>query len=129
MAHSEYKSYVLKVNGTDLTPYIADEGYQVEWYDLSYDAGRNARGTMQMNIVASKVKIIINTMTMSETNFAALMSVVRANTTYSVEYFDPYYNQMKTVQCYRGDRTSTMKQDLEDTGILMQPISISFIEL
>ena len=129
MAHIEYQNYVLKVNGTDLTPYIADEGYQVDWYDLSYDAGRNARGTMQMNVVAEKIKIIINTMAMSETNFSALMSVVRASKTYTVEYFDPYYNTMKTIQCYRGDRTSTMKQDLEDTGILMQPASISFIEL
>ena len=36
-------------------------GYEVEEYDLSLEAGRNAKGTMKLNYIGTKYKIVLKT--------------------------------------------------------------------
>lgn len=118
-----------KIDNTDITDYLAEDGYDVEWYDLSYDAGRQANGQMHMNIVATKYKIILHTKSLSQTQFQTFFTKIRANSTYSVNYFNPYTGEYRTATCYRGDRKTTVKWDRTDVGMLLNPTDISLIEL
>lgn len=118
-----------KIDGTDITGYLAEDGYDVEWYDLSYDAGRQANGQMHMNIVAEKYKIILHTASLSQTRFQTFFATIRASATHTVEYFNPYTGTYRTASCYRGDRKTTVKWDREDVGMLLNPTDISLIEL
>lgn len=108
---------------------MSDEGYDVEWYDLSYDSGRNAKGNMHYNPVAEKYKIILHTRHLTQEEVTDFFSTIRPLKQYSVYFFDPYSGTYKTVICYRGDRKITMKWNRTDKGILYTPTDISLIEL
>lgn len=101
----------------------------MEWYDLSYDSGRNAKGTMHYNPVAEKYKIILHTKHLALTDFRNFMAQIRNLGLYTVEFLSPFDGQYHTIQCYRGDRKSTMKWNRKDVGILMKPTDLSLIEL
>ena len=47
----------------------------------------------------------------------------------TVEFFNPYTNQMETHYCYRGDRKASMYWDRPVVGKLYNPVEQSFIEL
>lgn len=110
-------------------PYLGDEGYEVEWYDLSYDTGRNAKGYMIYNPVAEKYKIILHTKNLKRNEMVAFFQKIAANKKLTVQFFDPFTGTMKTIYCYRGDRSVTMKWNRTSTGILYTPTDISLIEL
>lgn len=126
---NEYKDYVIKVNDVDLTDYLADSGYEVEWSDISYDTGRNAAGNMHYNSVNDKYKIILHTSSLTLTQFTSFYRKIAASKTISVEFLDPFTGTYKQISCYRGDRNATMKWNRTDRGILMEPNDISLIEL
>lgn len=109
--------------------YLSDEGYSVEWYDLSYDTGRNAKGYMIYNPVAEKYKIILHTKPLNKTEMTAFFNKIAANKKLTVTFFDPYTATTKTIYCYRGDRSVTMKWNRTSTGILYTPTDIGLIEL
>lgn len=129
--HSEYKDTIIKVNNQDITDYLADEGYTVEWYDVSIDSGRttNAKGRMHYNPVSTKYKIILNTKHLTQTEATAFFNQIKILQEHSVYFFDPYTGSYKTISCYRGDRSMTMKWDRTDRGMLYKPTKISLIEL
>ena len=129
MSNSEYKAILIKIDGTDITDYLTDDGYEVQWYDLSYDAGRQANGLMRMNVIAQKYKILLHTKPLTLTQFTTFYTKIRANTTFSVCFLDPYSGTYKTINCYRGDRNAVMKWDRTDTGILFEPNDVNLIEL
>ncbi len=113
----------------DLTDLLKDEGYDVEWYDLSYDSGRNAKGYMHYNPVAEKYKLILHTKHLSQEDFTKLFSKLLPLKQYKVTFLNPYSGTFKTINCYRGDRKATMKWDRKDKGILYNPTDISLIEM
>lgn len=108
---------------------MKDEGYDVEWYDVSYDSGRNAKGTMHYNPVAQKYKVILHTKYLTQEEFTDFFSTIKNLKQLSVYFFDPYTATYKTINCYRGDRKVTMKWNRTDRGILYNPTDISLIEL
>lgn len=120
---------MIKVDSTDITDYLADEGYKVEWYDLSYDAGRQANGMMHYNVVAEKYKILLTTRHLTQTEATTFFTKIRAGRTYSIQFFDPFSGTYLTKNCYRGDRSIQMKWDRTDSGILLAPVEVHFIEL
>lgn len=123
------KTYVpnnlIKVDGQEIE-YLA--GYEVEEYDLSKDAGRNAKGTMRLAYIATKYKIIFKTRYIHQKELQKIYEKLPRRQL-SVEFFNPYTGQYQTIQCYRGDRAVNMKWDRKYLGKLYEPVSQSLIEL
>ena len=93
-------SNLIKVDGQEIE-YLA--GYEVEEYDLSKDAGRNAKGTMRLAYIATKYKIIFKTRYIHQKELQKIYEKLPRRQL-SVEFFNPYTGQYQTIQCYRGDR-------------------------
>ena len=108
---------------------MANEGYDVEWYDLSYDSGRNAKGYMHYNPVADKYKIILHPRALTGEELIDFFSTIKILKVLPVYFFNPYTGEFKTINCYRGDRKVTMKWNRTDKGILYNPSDISLVEL
>ena len=108
---------------------MGDSGYGVEWYDVSYDSGRNAKGTMHYNVIAQKYKIILKTKNLTKTEAVDFFSRIKILQAHTVTFFDPYTGTTKTIQAYRGDRKMTMKWDNTVQGILYEPVEVNLIEL
>lgn len=124
-----YVEEIIKVDGKDLTKYLANEGYNVEWYDISYDSGRNAKGTMHYNPVAEKYKITLQPRALTGEELIDFYSTIKILKKLSVYFFNPFTGEHKTINGYRGDRKVTMKWNRTDRGILYNSPKISLIEL
>lgn len=118
-------SNLIKVDGQEIE-YLA--GYEVEEYDLSKDAGRNAKGTMRLAYIATKYKIIFKTRYIHQKELEKIYEKLPRRQL-SVEFFNPYTGTYQTIQCYRGDRKVNMKWDRQYIGKLYEPVSQSLIEL
>lgn len=104
------------------------KGYEVEEYDLSLEAGRNAKGTMRLSYIATKYKIILKTTPVLQPQLTEFYShIPRREIT--VKFFNPYTGEYKTIQCYRGDRKASMLFDFDGFGKLYDEVSQSLIEL
>lgn len=112
-----------------MSKFLKDEGYDVEWYDVSYNSGRNAKGRVVYNPIADKYKVILHTRPMNKSELIEFFSTIRVLKELKVTFFDPYTGEMKTIYCYRGDRKVTMKWNRTDVGILYDSTDISLIEL
>ena len=126
---NRYVESIISVDGQDLTEYLKDEGYDVEWYDLSLESGRNAKGYMHYNPIANKYKIILHTKHLTQEAFKEFFKIIKVLKTFRVTFLDPFTGEIKTINCYRGDRKATMKWNIENKGILLNPTDISLIEL
>lgn len=101
----------------------------MEEYDISYDSGRNAKGTLHYNPVATKIKIILHTKYLTGEELISFFSIIKTLKTYSVTFYNPYKGAMDNASCYRGDRKVVMKWNRTDKGVLYTPVDISLIEL
>lgn len=104
------------------------EGYEVEEYDLSLEAGRNASGTMHLNYVATKYKITLKTSPAYQGQLISLFNSIPRRAI-SVTFFNPFTNGNYTMQAYRGDRKVGMMQDQEGVDKLYDSSELSLIEL
>lgn len=104
------------------------EGYEVQEYDLSLEAGRNASGTMHLNYIATKYKIILKTSPSYQGQLTDFYNHIprRAIT---VTFFNPFTNGNYTMQAYRGDRKISMMQDQPGIDKLYDSTEQSLIEL
>ncbi len=95
---------------------------------MSYEAGRNAKGTMRLSYVATKYKIILKTTPVLQPQLTEFYSHIprRAIT---VRFFNPFTGNWHTAQCYRGDRKASMIFDFDKIGKLYDEVSQSLIEL
>ena len=118
-------SNLIKVDGKEIE-YLA--GYEVEEYDLSKDAGRNAKGKMRLAYIATKYKIIFKTRYIHQKELEKIYNNLPMKEL-TVEFFNPYTGDFQTIQCYRGDRKVSMKWDRQYIGKLYEPVSQSLIEL
>ena len=103
-------------------------GYDVEWYDLSLEAGRNAKGKMHLSYITTKYKIILKTTPILQQQLTEFYSHIPMRAI-SVKFFNPFTGQWKTVQCYRGDRKASMLGDWNGFGKLYDSVEQSLIEL
>jgi len=84
---------------------------------------------MHYNPIAEKYKIILHTKPLTQEEMQDFFSTIKTLKVLSVYYFNPYTGQYRTAQCYRGDRSITMKWNRNDRGILYNTTDISLIEL
>lgn len=104
------------------------EGYEVEEYDLSLEAGRNASGTMHLNYVATKYKVILKTSPAYQGQLTSFYASIPMRAI-SVTFFNPFTGSNYTMQAYRGDRKISMIQDQAGVDKLYDSTEQSLIEL
>ena len=120
----------IKVNGQDLSNYLAS-GSKVGWYDVSKNSGRettNANGDMILNVINDKYRLDILTRPMTDVELKEFFSEIKKSPTMTVEFLDPFSMEMKTIQCYRGDRNVEWKMPYGG-NLLFANVSQALIEL
>lgn len=104
------------------------KGYDIEWYDLSLDAGRNAKGKMHLKYVGDKYKIILHTTPVFQQELTDFYSHIPMRAI-NIRFFNPYTGNWHTAECYRGDRKVSMLFDFNGVGKLYDCVDQSLIEL
>jgi hypothetical protein len=120
--------YDIYVNGTKL-PYVAS--YQVGWYDVSRDSGRDtttADGTMILNVISQKFRLDITTKYLTGAELNTFYSQIKNAPTMTVSFYNPYTASRETKTMYRGDRTSQLRYT-EGNSSMFEPITIALIQL
>ena len=100
----------------------------MEEYDISVEAGRNAKGTMRLNYVNTKYKIILKTTPALQQQLTEFYSHIPRRAI-SVKFFNPYIGDYQTISCYRGDRKVSMLGNWKGFGKLYDAMELSLIEL
>ena len=120
---------MLKIDGHDVSNVFSQ--YDVECIDLSAQSTRNMQGTMKMKVVATKYKIILTLPPMLKADFVNFFQYITNTVTHSVQYFNPFTGEMRTAQCYRGDRKVSIKwnTDPATNNVMNESTTISLIEL
>lgn len=103
-------------------------GYEIEEYDLSLEAGRNSKGTMRLNYIGTKYKVILKTTPLFQAQLTGFYSHIPRRAI-SVTFFNPYTGENKTISTYRGDRKVSMLFDIDCVGKLYDAVNQSLIEL
>ena len=94
---------VFKINGTDITPYIASGGLQWSRNDLDGpNAGRALDGFMYRDRVATKGRWDITCRPLLSTELSQLLSLIQ-DEYFTVLTIDPITNQERTYQAYSNN--------------------------
>jgi len=118
---------LVTVGTTELDKYMA--GLDVEWADISSEnTARNAVGDLRYLPINNKYKLVITTISMTQTQMTAFFAVIPM-TSLSVTYYNPYTGAERTTNMYRGDRKVSFHWDRTDVGKLYKPFTISLIEM
>ena len=124
-------SQEVKINGKDISQYIAPSGCSVGWYDVSKNSGRetqNANGTMILNVINTKYRLDILTRYLSSSEMVDFYSEIIKSPKMIIEFYNPFTGQSKTINAYRGDRTAKPYMPYKDE-YLYEGNSIALIEL
>ena len=116
------------VNNVKL-PYVAT--YQVGWYDVSKDSGRDtttADGTMILNVISQKYRLDITTKYLTGAELNNFYSQIKNAPTMTVSFYDPYTASRVTKTMYRGDRTSQLRYT-QGNNSMFEPVTIALIQL
>ena len=116
------------VNNVKL-PYVAS--YQVGWYDVSRDSGRDtttADGTMILNVISQKYRLDITTRYLTDTELDTFYTQIAVAPTMTVSFYDPFTATRVTKTMYRGDRTSQLRYSTANSSVF-EPITIALIQL
>ena len=125
MASIDYDIYVNNVK----LDYVAN--YQVGWYDVSRDSGRDtttADGTMILNVISQKYRLDITTRYLTDTELNAFYTQIKVAPTMTVSFYDPYTATRVTKTMYRGDRISQIRWT-ESNSAMFEPVTIALIQL
>lgn len=120
---------LIKVNGVTLQNVAT---YQVGWYDVSKDSGRDtttADGTMILNVISQKYRLDITTTYMTEAQLQAFYTQISQAPTMQVTFFNPYSGTYETKTMYRGDRTTQLRWAKSNNDIMFEPNTIALIQL
>lgn len=120
---------LIKVNGVTLQNVAT---YQVGWYDVSKDSGRDtttANGTMILNVISQKYRLDITTTYMTEAQLRAFYTQISASPIMNVTFFNPYTGANVTKRMYRGDRTTQLRWARSNNDIMFEPNTIALIQL
>lgn len=94
---------VFKINGTDITPYIANGGLQYTRNDLDGpNAGRALDGTMYRDRVATKDKWTVNCRPLTAQETATLLTLIEPEYV-NITVSNPKTNTTRTYQAYSNN--------------------------
>lgn len=122
----------VKLNGKDISKYLASpNGCLVGWYDISKNSGRetqNANGTMILNVINNKFRLDILTRYLTSSEMVDFFSEIVKSPKLTVEFYNPFTGQTKTINAYRGDRSAKPYMPYQ-SEFLYEGTSIALIEL
>lgn len=107
----------LVINGTDISKYIAIDGYNCSVQDVDFDAGRVASGRMKRNCVAQKRKLEVTFVAgMTDEQIKSVHDLMKPTATTNsfkvTSYLDPTQaNAHGSGTFYAGDRTYPRHSD------------------
>lgn len=115
---------ILKINGVNMLPYIAQKGIKWQRNDLDGEnAGRTMDGTMHRERVTSKVRLDITCLPLSSADAQTVLGVIFPEYV-DVEYTDPMYGHVyKTM--YSNNTPATY---INTTTDMWEGISFPLIE-
>lgn len=83
---------------------------------------------MHLNYIGTKHKITLKTTALLQPQLTEFYSHIPRRAI-SVNFFNPFTGQWQTIQCYRGDRKTSMLGDWDKFGKLYDEVELSLIEL
>lgn len=105
----------------------APSGYTVGIMDI-VNAERNSRGTMFIDLIATKVKLEVEWKILTQVEITKILGAIESNVTFSVTYLDPKTGTNKTSTFYKGDRNLPM-QDYMNGKPRWKGFKINLIEV
>ena len=105
-------SYLCKIEGTDLTPYL--RSYEVSYEELWSEANRNMAGILKASYISTSPKISLTFRQMTSTEMSTVMALLD-NHIFTVAWFDETDNSYKQDEFYRGE----MKVGIRDLNTEM----------
>lgn len=99
---------VLKINGINMLPYIAQKGVKWQRNDLDGDgAGRTMDGTMHRSRITSKIRLDITCMPLKSEDARKVLNAIYPEYV-SVEYTDPMYGHVTKTMYSNNNPASHM---------------------
>jgi len=117
-----------KINGVDITPYIAYGG--LKWTRSDIDAQgttRDLAGTLHRKRVATKTRLDISCRLLTSAEAKIVLSLI-APEQVTVEYLNPVTGEMRTAQMYSNNFPATF-QIIKNGVVYWSGITFPLIEL
>jgi len=105
-------SYLCKIEGTDLTPYL--RSYEVSYEELWSEANRNMAGILKASYISTSPKISLTFRQMTSTEMSTVMALLD-NHIFTVAWYDETNDSYKQDEFYRGE----MKVGIRDLNTEM----------
>ena len=122
-------SYLCKVEGTDLTPYL--RSYEVSYEEMWTEANRNMSGILRASYIATAPKLFLKFRQMTSTEMSAVMGLLD-NHSFTVAWYDEITDTYKQDEFYRGqmkvgirDLNTEMYKELEVNLISFGTLEVS----
>lgn len=93
-------SYLCKIEGTDLTPYL--KTYDVSYEEMWSEANRNMSGMLKASYIATTPKIFLEFRQMTKTEISTVMGLLD-NHSFTVAWYDETDDTYKQDEFYRGE--------------------------
>lgn len=93
-------SYLVKVEGTDLTPYLRE--YEVSYEEMWSEANRNMAGILRASYIATTPKISLKFRQMTASEMSTVLGLLNGHT-FTVAWYDETNDSYKQDEFYRGE--------------------------
>lgn len=123
----EVDMVLLNINNVDMPK---PTSYQVGVQDLdSSESVRSESGLLHRDRIRAGVRTVNASWTVRTADSSKILNAASGES-FTVKFFDPQENSIKTATMYAGDRTVSLKNLIEDTGATttLWEISFSLIE-
>lgn len=98
---------ILRINGTDVTPYIAFQGVKFTRYDVDGpNAGRTLSGKMIRDRVATKAKLEVTCRPLKADELSTVLTLIQP-VSVNVTYTNPITNSEVTAEMYSNNIPAT----------------------
>lgn len=122
-------SFVMRIGSTDISQYIATDGFDWERNDIDADkSGRDMNGTMRRRRITSKDKISVKCRQLSGSELSTIVGLI-APATVSVTYLCPATATQLTRTFYGSSVKSATVQDIGNGNVVYDNVSFSLIEV
>lgn len=114
-------SYLVKIEGTDLTPYL--KSFEVSYEEMWTEANRNMAGILRASYIATTPKLFLQFRQMTSTEMSTILGLLDSHS-FTVAWFDETDNTYKQDEFYRGE----MKIGIRDLNTEMyKELSVNLI--
>lgn len=116
---------LIQIGATDLTQYV--KSYKVDYNVLVKDDGRNAMGTLTVNILSRKYKVNVVFRPTSDAEMAMILNAISAFK-FNLTFWDPKTQATVTKTVYISTPSADMYSDA-GFAKTYNDIAVNFIEL